>query len=49
MAFQDGSNIDLMRVRRCTIQIIGRDGTLTPLCSKYLSGCGGSRILPGID
>lgn len=29
MAFQDGSNIDLMRVRRCTIQIIGRDGTLT--------------------
>jgi uncharacterized radical SAM superfamily Fe-S cluster-containing enzyme len=48
MAFQDGWNVDLMRVRRCSIQIIQSDGTLVPLCSKYLSGCNGSRALPGI-
>lgn len=49
MAFQDSSNIDLIRLRRCSIQIIGRGGTLVPLCGKYLSGCGGERLLPGID
>lgn len=49
MAFQDGSNIDLLRVRRCSVQIIGKNGELLPLCSKYLSGCSGSRVLPGIS
>lgn len=48
MAFQDGWNIDLMRLRKCSIQIITKDGSLLPLCSKYLSGCNGSRIFPGI-
>ena len=48
MAFQDGWNIDLMRVQRCSIQIITKDGKLIPLCSKYLSGCNGSKIFPGI-
>lgn len=48
MAFQDGWNIDLLRVRRCSIQIIQKDGKLIPLCSKYLSGCNGSKVFPGI-
>lgn len=48
MAFQDGWNIDLLRVRRCSVQILQSDGRQIPLCAKYLSGCGGSRVLPGI-
>jgi len=48
MAFQDGWNIDLMRVQKCSIQILQKDGKLIPLCSKYLSGCNGSKIFPGI-
>lgn len=48
MAFQDGWNADLMRVRRCSVQIITGDGALVPLCAKYLTGCDGSRLLPGI-
>lgn len=48
MAFQDAWNIDLMRVRRCSIQIIQKDGALVPLCSKYLSGCDGAKLFPGI-
>lgn len=48
MAFQDGWNIDLMRVQKCSIQIIQNDGKLIPLCSKYLSGCNGTKIFPGI-
>jgi len=49
MAFQDAWNADLLRVARCTVQILQRDGTLVPLCGKYLSGAGGERLLPGID
>lgn len=48
MAFQDAWNIDLMRIRRCSIQIIQKDGALIPLCSKYLSGCNGAKLFPGI-
>lgn len=48
MAFQDAWNIDLMRVKRCSIQIIQKDGALVPLCSKYLSGCNGVKLFPGI-
>lgn len=48
MAFQDGWNIDLMRVQRCSIQIITKEGELVPLCSKYLSGCNGTKLFPGI-
>lgn len=48
MAFQDAWNIDLMRVQRCSIQIIQKDGALIPLCGKYLSSCGGDRLFPGI-
>lgn len=49
MAFQDGWNADLLRVQRCSVQIIQKDGGLVPLCGKYLSGCDGSRLLPGIS
>jgi uncharacterized radical SAM superfamily Fe-S cluster-containing enzyme len=49
MAFQDAWNIDLLRIARCSIQIIGKSGTMFPLCSKYLSGCGGVRLLPEIS
>lgn len=48
MAFQDSWNIDLQRIRRCSVQIIQKDGELIPLCSKYLSGCDGSKLFPGI-
>ena len=48
MAFQDAWNIDLMRVQRCSIQIITKEGELVPLCSKYLSGCNGTKLFPGI-
>jgi uncharacterized radical SAM superfamily Fe-S cluster-containing enzyme len=48
MAFQDGWNIDLLRVQRCSIQILQKDGKRIPLCSKYLNGCNGSRLFPGI-
>ena len=48
MAFQDAWNIDLMRVKPCSIQIIQKDGALIPLCSKYLSGCNGAKLFPGI-
>lgn len=48
MAFQDGWNIDLLRLSRCSIQIIQKDGALIPLCSKYLTGCNGGKLFPGI-
>lgn len=48
MAFQDGWNIDLMRVQKCSIQILQKDGKLIPLCSKFLSGCSGGKLFPGI-
>lgn len=48
MAFQDGWNIDLLRVKKCSVQIIQKDGKLIPLCCKYLSGCNGNKVFPGI-
>ena len=48
MAFQDAWNIDLLRVKRCSIQIIQKDGRLIPLCSKYLSSVRGEKLFPGI-
>lgn len=47
MAFQDAWNIDLMPVRRCSIQIIQKDGALVPLCSKYLSAAAARSSSPG--
>lgn len=44
MTFQDVWNYDSQRTGACTIQIIGRDGRLVPLCAKYLTSCTGRRI-----
>jgi uncharacterized radical SAM superfamily Fe-S cluster-containing enzyme len=48
MAFQDVWNIDLERLKRCIIHIICADQKLVPLCAKYLTGCNGEKIYPGI-
>lgn len=48
MAFQDAWNIDLLRIRRCSVQIIGRDRQMRPLCTKYLSDIYGNKLCPGI-
>lgn len=49
MAFQDVWNIDLQRVCRCTIHVIGEEGKKYPLCSKYLTSCSGERLYPNIS
>lgn len=49
MTFQDVWNYDSQRTARCTIQIIGRDGRLVPLCAKYLTGSDGQRIVGDND
>ncbi len=48
MAFQDAWNLDLLRIRRCSVQIIGRDRQMRPLCTKYLSDIYGNKLCPGI-
>jgi len=48
MAFQDAGNIDLLRMRRCSVQIIGKDKQMIPLCTKYLSDMQGNKLFPGI-
>lgn len=49
MAFQDVWNIDLQRLCRCTIHIIGENGTRSPLCAKYVTSCHGKRLYPNIS
>lgn len=49
MAFQDAWNLDLERLQRCTICIIGRDKRLIPLCAKYLTGGENQRLYGGIS
>jgi uncharacterized radical SAM superfamily Fe-S cluster-containing enzyme len=49
MAFQDVWNVDLERLKSCSIQIISPDGKLVPLCAKYLTGTDGTKIYPGIS
>ena len=49
MAFQDVWNIDLQRLRCCTIHVIGEEGKKYPLCSKYLTSCSGQRLYPNIS
>jgi 7,8-dihydro-6-hydroxymethylpterin dimethyltransferase len=48
MLFQDAWNVDLERLRRCGIHIIGRDQKLVPLCAKYLTAQDGRRLYPGL-
>jgi uncharacterized radical SAM superfamily Fe-S cluster-containing enzyme len=49
MAFQDAWNLDLGRLRRCTIGIIGKDQRLIPLCAKYLTNDKGKKLYAGIS
>lgn len=49
MAFQDAWNCDLARVNRCSIQIIGRDRCMIPLCGKYLTNEAGKKLNEGIS
>lgn len=49
MAFQDAWNIDMLRIMKCSVQIIGRDHKMIPLCSKYLTNCSGEKLQPGIN
>ena len=49
MAFQDVWNIDLERLKYCTIHIIGREQSLVPLCAKYLTTAGGKRLYKNIN
>jgi uncharacterized radical SAM superfamily Fe-S cluster-containing enzyme len=49
MAFQDAWNLDLERLRRCTICIIGKDKKLIPLCAKYLTNENGKKLYDGIS
>lgn len=49
MAFMDAWNIDLLRVSRCTVQIITREGKTVPLCAKYVTATDGSKKLPHIN
>lgn len=48
MAFQDVWNIDLERVRRCSIGILSEKNGIVPLCVKYLTNQTGDRLYPGI-
>jgi uncharacterized radical SAM superfamily Fe-S cluster-containing enzyme len=49
MAFQDVWNVDLQRLQRCTIHIIGREEGMVPLCSKYLTAEDGTRLFDHIN
>lgn len=49
MAFQDIWNIDYYRLSKCTIEIIRKDGSLIPLCAKYVTNDEGEKLFKGIN
>lgn len=49
MAFMDAWNLDALRLSKCTIQVIGRDSRLIPLCGKYLTDAKGQKLFPHIN
>lgn len=49
MAFQDAFNIDSSRIARCSIQIIGKNQKMIPLCNKYLTNETGEKMYGGIN
>ncbi|MGD1818194.1 MAG: radical SAM protein [Pleomorphochaeta sp.] len=49
MAFMDVWNIDLLRVKKCTVQIITKDYKTVSLCAKYITSEDGSMFIPGIN
>ena len=44
MAFQDGWNLDLRRLRKCCISVVAPDGRLVPFCAYNLTGTTGERL-----
>lgn len=48
MTFQDVWNIDLSRLKTCTIGIISEEKGIVPLCAKYITSEGGEKLYPGI-
>jgi uncharacterized radical SAM superfamily Fe-S cluster-containing enzyme len=48
MAFQDVWNMDLERLKQCTIGILSEKSGIVPLCAKYVTSRTGERLYPGI-
>nr|WP_243689034.1 hypothetical protein [Geotalea toluenoxydans] len=44
MAFQDGENLDLERLRGCCISVISAEGNLVPFCAYNLTGRDGRSL-----
>lgn len=49
MHFQDVWNIDLERLRKCRICILGEDERIIPLCAKYVTSTKGEKLYGGIS
>ncbi len=49
MHFQDVWNIDIERLRKCRICILGADGRIVPLCAKYVTSTDGRKLYEGIS
>ena len=41
MAFQDAYNLDIERIRRCSLHVY-EDGKFMPFCARYLTLGGGT-------
>lgn len=48
MIFQDVWNIDLERLKKCSIHIVSPTGKMVPLCAKYTTSVNGQNLYPGI-
>ena len=44
MAFQDAWNLDLDRLRECSLHVVHPDGRLVPFCAYNLTGCDGRSL-----
>jgi uncharacterized radical SAM superfamily Fe-S cluster-containing enzyme len=44
MAFQDCWNMDLERLRQCSLHVLGPDGRIVPFCAYNLSSAGGKYL-----
>lgn len=47
MAFQDCFSIDLERLKRCCIHVLGSRGRLIPFCARYCTSLDGRPLYPG--
>lgn len=48
MHFMDVWNIDLERLKKCRICILGEDESIIPLCAKYVTSTTGKKLYSGI-